>query len=102
MVSSSLQRLWVPGRLNAKLQTILISPCAKELDQDFYDIGEYIHRISDLLEDLEQKLEGLLPKHFSTKIVLLHKAMQYSVDDYYSSEYEDEENDWGDEDGNCG
>ncbi len=101
----------MPGGLNDNLQTILIDPCANGLEQKYYDGAfdeldggglAYIHRMSDMLEDLAQKLEGLLPKHFSTKVVTLHEAMQYSADDYYQSQYEDEEDDWGDEDGDCG
>jgi hypothetical protein len=89
----------VPVGLNDNLQTILINPCAKDNNVgDWHDMDD----MADMLEDLEQKLEGLLPKHFSTKVVTLHEAMQYSADDYYQSQYEDEEDDWGDEDGDCG
>lgn len=99
MVSCSLQRLWVPVGLNDNLQTILINPCAKDNNVgDWHDMDD----MADMLEDLEQKLEGLLPKHFSKKIVLLYEAMQYSPDDYSRSQYEDEEDDWGDEYGDCG
>ena len=99
MVSCSLQRLWVPVGLNDNLQTILINSCAKDNNGgDWHDTDD----MADMLEDLEQKLEGLLPKHFSKKIVLLHEAMQYSPDDYSRSQYEDEEDDWGDEYGDCG
>ena len=99
MVSCSLQRLWVPVGLNDKLQTILINSCAKDNNMgDWHDTDD----MADMLEDLEQKLEGLLPKHFSKKIVLLYEAMQYSPDDYSRSQYEDEEDDWGDEYGDCG
>jgi hypothetical protein len=99
VVSCSLQRLWVPVGLNDNLQTILINPCAKDNNVgDWHDMDD----MADMLEDLEQKLEGLLPKHFSKKIVLLHEAMQHSLDDYSRSQYEDEEDDWGDEYGDCG
>ena len=99
MVSCSLQRLWVPVGLNDNLQTILINSCAKDNNMgDWHDTDD----MADMLEDLEQKLEGLLPKHFSKKIVLLYEAMQYSPDDYSRSQYEDEEDDWGDEYGDCG
>ena len=99
MVSCSLQRLWVPVGLNDKLQTILINSCAKDNNMgDWHDTDD----MADMLEDLEQKLEGLLPKHFSKKIVLLYEAMQYSPEDYSRSQYEDEEDDWGDEYGDCG
>ena len=99
MVSCSLQRFWVPVGLNDNLQTILINPCAKDNNVgDWHDMD----RMVDMLEGLEQKLEGLLPKHFSKKIVLLHEAMQHSLDDYSRSQYEDEEDDWGDEYGDCG
>ena len=99
MVSCSLQRLWVPVGLNDNLQTILINSCAKDNNVgDWHDMDD----MADMLEDLEQKLEGLLPKHFSKKIVLLYGAMQYSPDDYSRSQYEDEEDDWGDEYGDCG
>ena len=99
MVSCSLQRLWVPVGLNDKLQTILINSCAKDNNVgDWHDTDD----MADMLEDLEQKLEGLLPKHFSKKIVLLYEAMQYSPEDYSRSQYEDEEDDWGDEYGDCG
>ena len=99
MVSCSLQRLWVPVGLNDNLQTILINSCAKDNNVgDWHDMDD----MADMLEDLEQKLEGLLPKHFSKKIVLLYEAMQYSPDDYSRSQYEDEEDDWGDEYGDCG
>ena len=99
MVSCSLQRLWVPVGLNDNLQTILINPCAKDNNVgDWHDMDD----MADMLEDLEQKLEGLLPKHFSKKIVLLYEAMQYSPDDYSRSQSEDEEDDWGDEYGDCG
>ena len=88
MVSCSLQRLWVPVGLNDNLQTILINSCAKDNNVgDWHDMD----RMVDMLEGLEQKLEGLLQKHFSKKIVLLHRAMQYSPDDYSHSKYEDEE-----------
>ena len=100
MVSCSLQRLWVPVGLNDNLQTILINPCAKD-----NNVGDWHDRDDRMMADLEQKLEGLLPKHFSKKIVLLHEAMQYSPDDYSRSQYEDEnaalstkhyeEDDWG-------
>jgi len=99
VVSCSLQRLWVPVGLNDNLQTILINSCAKDNNVgDWHDMDD----MADMLEDLEQKLEGLLPKHFSKKIVLLYEAMQYSPDDYSRSQYEDEEDDWGDEYGDCG
>ena len=89
----------MPVGLNDNLQTILINPCAKDNNVgDWHDMDD----MADMLEDLEQKLEGLLPKHFSKKIVLLYEAMQYSPDDYSRSQYEDEEDDWGDEYGDCG
>jgi len=89
----------VPVGLNDNLQTILINSCAKDNNVgDWHDMDD----MADMLEDLEQKLEGLLPKHFSKKIVLLYEAMQYSPDDYSRSQYEDEEDDWGDEYGDCG
>jgi hypothetical protein len=89
----------VPVGLNDNLQTILINSCAKDNNVgDWHDMDD----MADMLEDLEQKLEGLLPKNFSKKIVLLYEAMQYSPDDYSRSQYEDEEDDWGDEYGDCG
>ena len=89
----------MPVGLNDNLQTILINSCAKDNNVgDWHDMDD----MADMLEDLEQKLEGLLPKHFSKKIVLLYEAMQYSPDDYSRSQYEDEEDDWGDEYGDCG
>jgi hypothetical protein len=89
----------VPVGLNDNLQTILINSCAKDNNVgDWHDMDD----MADMLEDLEQKLEGLLPKHFSKKIVLLYEAMQYSPEDYSRSQYEDEEDDWGDEYGDCG
>ena len=89
----------MPVGLNDNLQTILINSCAKDNNVgDWHDMDD----MADMLEDLEQKLEGLLPKNFSKKIVLLYEAMQYSPDDYSRSQYEDEEDDWGDEYGDCG
>ena len=75
MVSCSLQRLWVPVGLNDNLQTILINSCAKDNNVgDWHDMD----RMVDMLEGLEQKLEGLLQKHsprrsyFSTERCNIH------------------------------